>query len=308
MTLLEIADKLRFYVMLEVLRLLPLPRAVQLITASAHAMYALSWSKRRKAIHWLRETVPPQTPSPEMPKHARELFVHAAFRRYLNYVLSLHDANDWREWLEVAGWQHVEQALARNRGVVLLTCHTGLPRLERWFLRTQPHLVYYLYRIGFAAPGATSWGARFQRWHLHRFRLDSDHLLGNDELSVQYMKKAYNHLRRNGIVSISGDGSTGERRYPVTICGRNHSFPAGGISLGLMAGAAILPCFTIIGKAPRFRLVFEEALALPTTHDPRDRTGNTRMLVEAYAARLEAYILRHPTNIAHPRYSLRIPA
>ncbi len=308
-TLLEVLDKLRFYSTLEILRLLPLPRAIRWIKVSALALYCLCSRQRRQAIQWLRETVPAGTPPAEIPRLARQLFVHASFRRYLSYLLMLHDANDCRDLLEVKGWDRVEQALDRNKGVVLLTSHVGLPRLERWFLRTQPYNVYYLFRIGFAGERETSWGARFQRWHLNRYRLDSDKLFGNEELSIQYMKKAHDHLRQNGIVNIAGDGSAGGRRYPVTIRGRQLTFASGGISLGLMTGAVILPCFTITDPTPRFRIEIQEPLAIPPELGrPPDRTAETKALVEAYAARIDAYILQHPTNVARQRYSLRISA
>lgn len=305
--LLAVLDKLRFYATLEILRLLPLPWAMRCIQAQGRGMYYLCWRRRRLAIAWLRQTVPAGTPPAEISRMSGELFVYAAIRRYLSSLLLLHDANDYRHWLDVQGWHRVEEALARNQGVVLLSNHLGLPRLERWFLRTKPQHVYYLYRIGQADERDRSWTAIFYRWHQHRYRLDSDTLLGSDELSVRYMKKAHDHLRRNGIVNMAGDGSAGERRYPVTIGGRPHTLAAGGISLGLMTGAVILPCFTTVGGTPRFRIEIQEPLTVPPASLP-DRNAQTKALVEAYAARVDAYILRNPTNVARPRYSLGIPA
>ncbi|MBI2681109.1 MAG: hypothetical protein HYX25_08910 [Candidatus Solibacter usitatus] len=307
--LLAVLDKLRFYSTLEILRPLPLPWAIRGASMSGRVMYGLCWRRRRQAIQWLRETVPAGTPSTQIVRMSRELFVYASLRRYLSHILLLHDANDWRDLLDVRGWERVEQALGRNKGVVLLTCHLGLPRAERWFLKTKPHHVYYLFRIGQASERDRSWGARFERWHKNRYRQDLDTLLGNEELSVQYMKKAYDHLRRNGIVNMAGDGRYGERRYPVSIGGRHHTLAAGGISLGLMTGAAILPCFTAVGGSPLFHIEIQEPLALPDLNDARaaDRNAETKALVEAYAARIDAFISRHPTNGAHPRYSLQIP-
>jgi lauroyl/myristoyl acyltransferase len=241
----------------------------------------------------------------DIPGMARQMFVQASFRRYVSYLLMLHDANNHADWFDVEGWERVEQALEKKKGVVLLSSHVGLSRAERWFLRTKPYAVLHVLRIGFAKESDQSWTARFQRWHQGRYKQDSDSLIGNEELSIQYMKKAYEHLRRNGIVTIAGDGSSGERRYPVTIAGRRHVFAAGGISLGLLSGAEILPCFTSCDATPRFRIVFEEALALPPA---TERTAATQALVEAYAARIEAFVLRHPANVVRPRYSLQLSA
>jgi lauroyl/myristoyl acyltransferase len=307
-SLLAVLDKLRFFSTLEILRLLPLSSAIRWIQLSGRTMHSLCPRQRRQAIQWLRNTVPAGTPSLDISRMASELFVYASLHRYLSYLLLLHDANNCRDLLEVQGWGRVEQALAQNKGVVLLSTHLGLPRLERWFLRTQPYRVYFLYRIGFAGQRDQSWRARLQRWHRNRYRLDSDPLLGNEAFSLQYMKKAHDHLRQNGIISISGDGSAGGRRYPVTICGRQHSFAAGGISLGLLTGAAVLPSFTSVHTSARFLIEIQEPLVVPNVSpSPADRNAVTRAMVEAYAARVDEYILRHPTNVALPRYSLRIP-
>lgn len=300
----EILDRLRFYSTLELFRLLPWPLAIRGIKLSASIFCGLCWRQRRQATEWLQATVPHGTSPRVITRMTREMFVNASLRRYLSYLLMLYDTNDFTDRLEVDGWNRVEQALERNKGVVLLSSHVGLSRLERWFLRTKPHEVLYLLRIGFEGKDDRTWAARFQRWHRQRYRQDSDSLAGNEEMPLQYMKKAYDHLRRNGIVAISGDGSSGERRYPVTINGREHQFAAGGISLGLLSGAAILPCFTVTDSTPRFRIVFEEPLVPPAG----DRRSQTQALVEAYAARIAAYVLRHPTNAVHRRYSLRLSA
>ena len=305
MSPLDRLDTARFYATLELLRPLPLDWVFRVLRAQARVSYRLRPRKRRQAMEWLREMAPADQPDVETTRLARQLFAYATFKRYLNYLLFLHDAKEHRETIAVEGWHRVEEALGQKQGVILLSSHVGLSRVQRWFLRTKDHRVYYLLRIAFPSATNRSPAAIIARWHRNRYRLDADELFGNEELSVQYMKKAYDHLRRNGIVTIAGDGHHGSGpRHPVTICGRQHELADGGISLALMTGAAILPCFVSVDDAPRFRLEFQEPLTCPSG----DRGTQTQALAEAYAERIAGFVSRHPTNVPNFRYSVRLGA
>ena len=203
--------------------------------------------------------------------------------------------------IEIDGWHHVDEALEAGKGVVLLTTKVGLPRLLRWYLRTLDYDVYYLLKMGLPKVASGSWRARFGRWHRDRYHLDDDEMLGQEELSVQYMKKAYDHLRQNGIVNIAGDGQSGDRRIPVTVGGRELMFATGGLSLGLLSGAAILPCFTMFDSSPGFRFCIEIQSPLCGAED-EPRSQKTHSLAGDYASRIDQYLKRYPTNVFKPRY------
>jgi lauroyl/myristoyl acyltransferase len=226
--------------------------------------------------------------------------VNLAYRRYLTHTLLLHDARNYASLLQVDGLTHLQEALARGGGAVLLSSKVGLPRLLRWYLRTCHPNVLYLLLIGFPARADQSFSARFQRWHWSRFHFDRDSLAGNEPLSAQYMTRAFRHLRANGIVNIAGDGGTGEQRVPVTIAGRQHQLASGGIALGVLSGAAIIPCFTVMEPGDKFRIEFQPPLHIPAN---QDRDAQLRQLTTEYAARIDQYILAHPDNTVAPRYA-----
>ena len=293
-------DTVRFYATLSVFRPLPLDWLFRILRVQARVNYAFNLAKRRRSKEWLQHLGLTDRSPAEVARLIKQLFAYATFRRYLDHLLLRRDARDWPDLLTVEGWDRVEKALGEHRGVLLLTSHVGLPIAERWFLRTQSHRVYYLLRIGFPSEQDTSWRARFRRYHHKRYGLDEDDLFGNEELSVQYMKKAYDHLRRNGIVNITGDGPVGGgRRHPVTICGRPRMLPDGGISLARLSGAPIVPCFTSFDDRPAFHIEFQEPLSCP----PGDLRDEARALAEAYAARMTGFITRHPTNVTNFEYA-----
>lgn len=296
-------DSLRFYLTLEALRPLSLPsilRALERIAAIQHAIHP---GARRKAAAWLEATFPGDPRLSARDAMVAEMFRNAAYRRYLNYLLMQRDARQHAALLQVTGWEHVEAALAAGKGVVLFSSHVGFGRLLRWHLRTLPLQVYYLLRI-YHNPNDGPRRAKFREWHNRRFDVSRDNFGGGEELSLIYLKRAVQHLRRNGAVNIAADGSHGEHRYPVTILGREHTFAAGGLAIALAAGSPVLPCFGRIESATRFHLSIEAPLTAPDG----ERPSQFRAMAQEYAGRIERFSREHPTNVVLPRYSLAFPA
>lgn len=296
-------DSLRFYLTLEVLRPLPLPFILKALERIAAVQHAIHPGARRKAAAWLEASVPGDPRLAARDAMVAEMFRNAAYRRYLNYLLMQRDAREHAALLQVTGWEHVEAALAAGKGVMLLSSKVGLPRLLRWHLRTCPLEVLYLLRIP-TEQGIPPWRSRFRSWHNRRFGIHRDNFGGDEELSVAYMKRAVQHLRRNGAVNISGDGQAGEQRYPVEILGREHTFAAGGLAIALAAGSPVLPCFGRIESTTQFHLSIEDPLTIPDSKRP----SQFRAMTQEYAGRIERFSREHPTNVVFPRYSLALPA
>ncbi len=229
---------------------------------------------------------------------AREHVINSVVKDFLNRLMMIQDAAKYPELVQVAGLNHIEQALEAGNGVILLTTHVGIPRSLRWYLRTLNHRVVYLLMMGKQGAPKHTFRAWFGRWHRNRYHLDNDVVLGREDLSVQYLKKSYQHLRQNGLVNIAGDGHVGQSRIPATVCGEDLDFPTGGLSLGLMSGAAILPCFTMLSSSSRMQIVIQHPLQYATgqTH------GQLESLLRDYTTRIEEYIQRNPTNVFHPKY------
>ena len=72
-----------------------------------------------------------------------------------------------------------------------------------------------------------------------------------------------------------------------------------------MSHSRILPCFTTIDARPRFGIQIQPPLSSPTGVS---RSEQLHGLATEYAARLEDYIVHHPTNVFHHAYRVRPPA
>jgi KDO2-lipid IV(A) lauroyltransferase len=287
------------WLLLEMLHRAPLGGAAACLRALGRWSFRLQGRRRRRAVELMRGMLPADCPPGRVIRLAESQAVNDTMIFHLSFLLMRRDPRRCAQRVDVRGWEHVQRALTAGRGAVLLSSHVGFPRLLQWHLRLRDSPAIHLLNIRHSRPARPS----FHRW-LHqrlrrRFGVEDDVLAGDDPLAVRYMKKAYDGLRRNHLVNIAADGNLGDRRMPTTILGRPMSFAVGGLSLGLLSGAAILPCFCAIHPEPRFIIEFQPPLSAPADQ-PRDQ--QLACLLAAYSARLEAFIRLHPDQVMRERY------
>lgn len=285
-----------FYLELLMLKRLPFPWVIRVLRGLGQARFRISRRKRLEAMRRMQTVLLQHASLSVCRELVKTLFINLQVHLGFSFLLMSEHHEHYRSLLEVEGWERLEEAIRAGRGAVLLGSHFGIPRLIRWYLRAKGHRVYYLLLMGERPDASTAVGRWFKRKIQTRFHIYADELFGLEDLSVRYMKKALDHLRQNGLVYLAGDGRHGDRFLPFTVCGQPIAVRQGGIALGLMSGAPILPCFTIIELGelgPRLRIQVQEPLPLQP-----GRTSSEQLyaLAAAYVARLETYILQYPTN------------
>jgi amino acid adenylation domain-containing protein len=164
----------------------------------------------------------------------------------------------FREWVQVQGSEHLDQALARGHGLVLVflhqACATGLART---MLRAQGRAgTFTLGNIAGRAGGSAMVPTIMQR-----------------------MRRAHADLARGGIVFVSGDGRMGDGGPCVPFYGHALTLRRGFAELALSTKAAVVPLFGYMTAAGRATIEFC-ALPTPTTGADVDN------LLLAYAALL----------------------
>jgi KDO2-lipid IV(A) lauroyltransferase len=281
---------------LEMLRKLPLPAVMAWLRSISRLRWHLSRRDRLKS----QASMAPfgVGGSASADALAREHLMLSLMRRRLKYLIFSRDADDHRDLIEIVGFEHLEKAVASGRGAVLLASHLGLPQTLRWFLRTTRFPVLYLNRIGF--PRQRDPVRRFVESKLRaRHRVDADPLLGDEPLDIQFLKKAHDHLRRGGLAFIAADGREGTRPIPVTIRGHEALIHPGGLSLGLLSGADVLPSFSSFDRRGHFHIEIQPALRPP---EPVARPEQLEAMAHEMAARIEAEILARPTSVFRREY------
>src|SRR6266436_4272244 len=160
------------------------------------------------------------------------------------------------ESVEVEGRDHLEQAVARGRGVILASSHIGNWELGAVMLA---HWGYRLYAVA---------GVQLTRWLTPAVRETKTELAIHTVSPEDGFRRLLRALEHNDLVALMVDGDVYSHGAPVEFFGRETRWPSGPGVLAQRTGAQII-CGYCERRGPgRFRIVMEPALdpaAFPTT-------------------------------------------
>ncbi len=215
-------------------------------------------------------------------------------------ILRAYRPGGWRPRLALEGREHLDAALAAGRGALLWMAPFSYADLvTKMALHEAGVAVTHLsaFSRGFSPNSCWTWTrSRFgmkvlsplrtrveDRWLRERVTMPLDGGLG-------YMRTLEQRLRANGVVSIRA-GDVGQRTLDLPFLAGTLRFATGPASLALATDAALLPVCCIRRGPGDFVVAVEPALRAGAGRARRDAADD---LVRAYAARLEAWVLRQP--------------
>ena len=173
--------------------------------------------------------------------------------------------------VEVEGREHLEQAVARGRGVIATGCHVGNWELGGVMVA---HWGYVLHAVA---------GVQFGRWLTPAVREAKTELAIHTISPEDGFRSILRALEHNEIVALMVDGDVYRHGVTVDFFGRETRFPAGPGVLAQRTGALIV-CGLCERLGPgRFRFILEPAL------DPA-RFESAAALNAAVAAATERHI------------------
>lgn len=185
----------------------------------------------------------------------------------------------------VSGLEHLKAAVARGKGVILLTAHLGNWELGGVFLREEELPVTVVY-VPDHSPSAESFRA-FLRSRIQVEAVAIDPAL---ELSSLPILRA---LKEGRVVALQGDRDFNDRGEWVDFFGAPVSLPPGPMILAGLTGAALVPAFVVYDPAHDLEVVFGEPLEVPAGDD---RRAAARQALERWVAVLEEAVRRWPTQ------------
>jgi KDO2-lipid IV(A) lauroyltransferase len=177
------------------------------------------------------------------PRGTPERLAHRAFSNFGAYIadyflLPWITRRSIHRWVTAhEGTEHLDAAVARGRGVLLMTCHLGLWELGGVYLRYGGYDVNVVGLVDREHAGITE----FRDWMRARHGIgvinrDGVHLAA---LTIREL------LAENKIVALLGDRLVGEKGVEVDFMGRRVAFPVGPLRMARATGATVLPCFVI---------------------------------------------------------------
>ncbi len=143
------------------------------------------------------------------------------------------------EVLSIEGIEHLEAALSRKKGAIILQPHFGIVQLPLFSLAFKG---YKIVQVGYLrAENLSRIGYRVA--FKHRQRLEG-HIPAKMLAADKYPRELHRSLAMNQVVFLSGDGTGGGRwigEYRVKkLLGVDHPFPVGAYKLARSSGASLI--------------------------------------------------------------------
>jgi lauroyl/myristoyl acyltransferase len=256
-------------------------------------------------LHWMLTLVTPagrdrRAMSRVLPRVQPTLSLRTAHRRYLavkhQYFVEHHVYPTTRGRRFVAqtygpieGREHLKNALAKGRGVILLAHHFGMSRMIYPALRELGYDNHH-HKIEDAthARGTFRFVARAV---IDKLRQD-EQACGLNVIHHRpgaTFERIADLLQRNAIVGIAGDGAAGAHFLDVPFLGAAMPFPTGPARLAARTGAPIITAVCLLAGLWRHRLVLH-----PPIYCQDDSPATLQQVVREYAGLLDQHTRRQP--------------
>lgn len=186
---------------------------------------------------------------------------------------------------QVSGLEHLEKALARGKGVVLITGHLGNWELGGVLLGQNEVRTSVVYVPDQFAEAEAFRSFLRQKGGVREIAIRP----GSTFASLPALRA----LQANEVVAVQGDRDFDDSGIEVEFFGRKAPFPRGPILLSLLTGAALIPTFIAYTEDHRVEIEFGAPLPVAATGD---RDGDIERALEAWVVTLEAAVRRWPNQ------------
>ncbi|MFH1469809.1 MAG: lysophospholipid acyltransferase family protein [Pseudomonadota bacterium] len=203
------------------------------------------------------------------------------------------------EVCEVEGREHLDAALARGKGAIILIGHFGANQM------IMPALGHAGYPMSQLSAPPTVWAdilretrttplwekVLARRWELEQ-RLPVQHIN-----VFKFLRPAYACLEQNQVLGLAFDGGGGTRWAKVKLLERMANVSTQPAQLWRASGAALLPTVVVRQTgSPRHRVIIEPPLAWQEHHQ---RGEALRLNMQAFVDRFGAWVARYPDHYLH---------
>jgi lauroyl/myristoyl acyltransferase len=211
-------------------------------------------------------------------------------------VLRSRSRSGWNPMLRLEGAAHLDSALAAGRGAVLWVanfCFNALATKKA--LHDAGYRLWHLSRPEHGFSRSTAGIALYNgiRTGAERQQLEGRIVFERDRPGAAAVA-AMRVLAQNGILSITAGDWEGQRIASIDVCGGKLHLAVGAPRFARLAGAALLPVFTVRGADQQtIRVVIEPALAVATDGKTDDAL---QAAAQAFGRSLERYVRRYPAE------------
>jgi len=270
--------------------IMPIGLGMRLFNIMGDLHCALSWDKKRMLLGnlaLLQEALPSSERASGI-DCVRNYFRNHYVDHLLILVFPKFSLRETERYVEIDGLEHLDEALRRGKGVVLVHGHFGPVHLP---LVVLARLGYRMKQIGLPSDEGLSWIGRNVAFRL-RLRYEAK-IPAEIIMADGFLRSAFRWIQDNGVIMITGDGSGTEKRVGrheiFSFFGQKVAFPLGPAILAEKTGAAILPLFIVPGGRKQYRIVIERPLTSSGKGEESIKT-----VTGQFIERMEYYVSRFP--------------
>jgi KDO2-lipid IV(A) lauroyltransferase len=180
------------------------------------------------------------------------------------------------------GREHIDGAISRGKGGLILTAHLGNWEMGGIFLALMGYSLTVI-----TAPDVEA------RLHDYRVQLRYEQKIRVITLDDTFASSlaVLRALQANNLVALLGDRDLSAKGIPVNFFGKRIFFPIGPALLAYLSEAPLIPTFVLVDQEDRYRCVAEPPIPIQRTGDrDEDLSVNTQRI----ATILEKFIGQYP--------------
>ncbi|MES2642932.1 MAG: lysophospholipid acyltransferase family protein [Myxococcota bacterium] len=226
------------------------------------------------------------------PNAVRDAYRVAFRAHYEELLLGKLTVDNWRSYLRFQDQAHLDAALARKKGAIILFPHAGnfMMMIAAVSLAGYPYTQYAargLAPADVAAEHPELFGHNRYRAETRRVREESEDRLPARFLTMETpLRQLFRRLADNEIVGIAFDGRIGNKFMKVPYLGREALLNPGPYRMAIATGAAIVPTMVECPAEGPDICHFGAPIA-PDGHTPES-------LATAYVTVVEQWLRAHP--------------
>ncbi len=244
------------------------------------------------------------------PRRGRAYHLGCAWRQFLNFTSVYLDRILLGEGREIActhaGWEHLEAAIDRNAGGIILMSHLGNWEIAAHFMQRRRERLRLILYMGMRAKAEIE---RLQKEDLVRKGIRI--LAVEKEAGAPFdLVEGLRFIQSGGLISMTGDKlwHSSQRSVPVAFLGHEARLPETPHLLAMLSGVPLFVFFSRRTGRRRYHLSITEPIYIPKV-GRRERADAIRRSAQAYADLLSSHLRENPLEWYHfePFLGPRLP-
>ena len=245
--------------------------------------YRFAVKQRKIALENLSVAFGREKSAEEIEQIAKDCFIYMA-KSAIEVMFLMDKAEQLRRRVQLCNKENLDSALAKGKGVILVSAHFG----------NFPLLLARLAQDGYRVSGIMRpmKDAKVEKMFLEKRKKYKVKTIYSQPRN-KCVNETIEALRNNEIVFIPIDQNFGTSGVFVDFFGKKAATATGPVVLAQRTRAALLPCFIVRQKNDEHRIIFEPSIALK---EGRDSQETVLINIQKLTNVIEEYIRRYPAE------------